>query len=129
MAAQVFTRHDLEAKIVQRTWEDEAFGMELISNPTAAFSKYLNMPAASLPRISVHREEPGSWHMVLPARPANPSELSEQELEKVAGGVTPYVFSAVATAASYAGGLISIPYVASQLVASNVVSENPNNSW
>jgi hypothetical protein len=87
MAAQVFTRHNLEAK---RCREDEGFRTEFTSNPSAAFTKYLNIPAADLPRISVHREEPGSWHMVLPAKPGNPSELSEQELERVAGGgVTP----------------------------------------
>jgi hypothetical protein len=101
MAAQVFTRHDLEAKIVRRSWEDEGFRMELTSNPSSAFAKYLNVPAANLPRISVHKEERGSWHMVLPAKPGNPSALSEQELEKVAGGVTPAV-SLVVTLVTYA---------------------------
>jgi hypothetical protein len=74
MAAQVFTRHDMEAKIVKRCWEDEGFRSEFTSNPSAAFSKHLNVPAASLPRISVHEEEPGSWHMVLPAKPTNVDE-------------------------------------------------------
>jgi hypothetical protein len=86
MAAQVFTRHDLEAQIVRRCREDEGFRMELTSNPSAAFTKYLNIPAVDLPRISVHEEAAGSWHMVLPARPGNLGALSEQELEKVAGG-------------------------------------------
>jgi hypothetical protein len=88
MAAQVFTRHDLEAKIVPRSWEDEGFRQEFTADPAVAFSKYLNIPAASLPRISVYQEEPGSWHIVLPAKTAHRSELSEQELEKVAGGTS-----------------------------------------
>jgi hypothetical protein len=86
---QTITRYDLEAQIVRRSWEDEAFRMEFTSNPSAAFTKYLNIPAASLPRISVHEEAAGSWHIVLPAKPTKVDELSEQELEKVAGGITP----------------------------------------
>jgi hypothetical protein len=34
----------------------------------------------------VHEEQAGSWHIVLPAKPANRGELSDEELEKVAGG-------------------------------------------
>jgi lactobin A/cerein 7B family class IIb bacteriocin len=37
----------------------------------------------------VHEEPAGSWHIVLPARPADAGELSEEDLEKVAGGTTP----------------------------------------
>jgi hypothetical protein len=48
--------------------------------------KYLRVPAASLPSISVHQEEPGSWYIVLPAKPANAAELTELDLEKIAGG-------------------------------------------
>jgi hypothetical protein len=85
---QTLTRHDLEAKIVKHCWEDEAFRKEFLGNPAGTFVKYWKVPAASLPRISVHQEEPGSWHIVLPAKPANTGELSERDLERVAGGVT-----------------------------------------
>jgi hypothetical protein len=80
------TRHDLEAKIVKRCWEDDEFRKEFIADPNGVFVNYLRIPAASLPKIAIHQETPGSWHIVLPAKPANPSELSEQDLEKVAGG-------------------------------------------
>ncbi len=90
------TRHDLEAKIVKRSWEDESFHKEFVADPAAAFVKYLEVPAASLPRIVVHEEAPGSWHIVLPAKPADTGELSEQELEAVAGGTaTPILTVAV----------------------------------
>jgi hypothetical protein len=87
MTESTLTRHDLEAKIVKRCWEDEAFRKEFTADPKGTFVKFLQIPAASLPSISVHQEESGSWHIVLPAKPANTSELSEPELEKVAGGV------------------------------------------
>jgi hypothetical protein len=82
----VFSRHDLEAKIVKRCWEDEGFRKEFTANPSGAFVKYLEVPATSLPKIVVHEDTAGSWHIVLPSRPANASELSEQDLETVAGG-------------------------------------------
>jgi hypothetical protein len=103
------TRHDLEAKIVKRCWEDEGFRKEFTADPAATFVKYLHSPASSLPRISVHEEELGSWHIVLPAKPANSSELSEEDLEKIAGGtsfVAPIsvVTTAVVTSAAVSDG-------------------------
>jgi hypothetical protein len=88
MASQYpqLTRHDLEAKIVKHSWEDEGFRREFLADPAGAFVKYLNVPAAALPKIAVHQEEPGSWHIVLPAKPVNTAELSEADLERIAGG-------------------------------------------
>jgi hypothetical protein len=81
-----FTRHDLEAKIVKRSWEDEAFRKEFTSDPAGAFTKYLDVPAGHLPKITISQEEPGTWHIVLPTKPGDASELSDTDLEKVAGG-------------------------------------------
>lgn len=89
------SRHDLEAKIVKRCWEDERFRKEFIANPAGTFTKYLRVPAASLPKIIVHEETPGSWHIVLSPKPVNTGELSDAELEKVAGGMTTVVCSGV----------------------------------
>ncbi len=92
----VLTRHDLEAKLVKRCWENEEFRQEFISDPAAAFAKYLEVPQAGLPKIVVHQEEAGSWHIVLPAKPVTTGELSDQDLERVSGGTTPAcVISAV----------------------------------
>jgi hypothetical protein len=103
---QTLTRHDLEAKIVKRCWEDEGFRKEFTADPAAAFVKYLEIPAASLPKISVHQEEPGSWHIVLPAKPADTNEISEQDLDRIAGAASGIIlqpnhfFTALAAAAS-----------------------------
>jgi hypothetical protein len=90
-AESMLTRHDLEAIIVKRCFEDEAFRWEFTFDPGKVLTQFFNVPAASLPKIIVHQEWPGSWHIVLPVKPVNVGELSEQELEKVAGGVTPTV--------------------------------------
>ena len=89
--AATLTRHDLEAKIVKRCWDDEGFRKEFTADPAGVFVKHLHVPAASLPKIVVHEETTGSWHIVLPAKPANTGELSEADLENVAGGTTPTV--------------------------------------
>jgi hypothetical protein len=104
-------RHDLEAKIVKRCWEDEAFRKEFTAGPAGSFVKYLGVSAASLPTIIVHQEAPRSWDIVLPAKPANANELSGEDLEKVAGGsaVTPSVFliaTAVVAVGSAAAGVV-----------------------
>jgi hypothetical protein len=79
------SRHDLEAKIVKRCWEDEGFRAEFTADPAGAFVKYLEVPAERLPKIAVHEEGAGTWHIVLPPPPRNIGELSEQDLETVAG--------------------------------------------
>jgi hypothetical protein len=87
-AGSTLTRHDLEAKIVKRCWEDEAFRKEFTADPAAAFTKYLAVPKDRLPKIVIHEVSAGSWHIVLPPKPAYAAELSEVDLERVAGGVS-----------------------------------------
>jgi hypothetical protein len=95
MAAQVFTRHDMEAKIVQRSWEDEGFRGELLADPIGAFCRHFDVPADRAPWIVVHEETPGSWHIVLPPKSANAGGLSDADLEKVAGGAPPVIAAIV----------------------------------
>jgi hypothetical protein len=105
--AAALTRHDLEAKIVKRCWEDEAFSKQFTADPAGAFVKYLEIPAASLPKIVIHEESAGSWHIVLPSRPPTTEELSAQQLEKVAGGAgeTPVALFVAATGGALSGAV------------------------
>jgi hypothetical protein len=107
--AQAMTRRDLEAKIVQRYREDEGFRREFTADPAGAFGKYLGMPPAGMPKISVHEETLGTWHIVLPTKPDETSQLSDQDLERVAGGTTPLTatVSLVAVSVGYAVPLVS----------------------
>src|ERR1700689_4086766 len=101
-AAPTLTRPDLEAKIVKRCWEDEAFRKEFTADPEGAFVKSLNVPAGSLPKIVAHEESPGSWYIVLREKPAHAVELSDAELEGVAGGISipvTFVSSMIGTSA------------------------------
>lgn len=102
---QAASRHDLEIKIIKRCWQNEAFGKEFTADPVAAFGKYLKLPAASLPKISVHQETAKSWHIVIPEKPANADELSERELEQIAGGGTPVAITVAVTIAGSIGSI------------------------
>ena len=106
-AASPISRHDLEAKLIKRCWENEAFRKEFLADPAACFAKYLSAPKAQLPKIVVHEEQPGRWHIVLPAKPAKIGELSDEELEKVAGGTdvgVTLIFSAMWVSAAASAG-------------------------
>jgi hypothetical protein len=81
------TRHNLEAKILKRCWQDEDFRREFTADPVATAVKYLDVSPASLPKIVIHEEPAGSWHIVLPPRPANADALRDQDLEQIAGGL------------------------------------------
>jgi hypothetical protein len=121
-AASTLTRHDLEAKIIKHCWEDEAFRKEFTADAAGTFVKYLEVPAADLPKIVIHEEPPGSWHIVLPPRPTNMGELSEQDLERVAGGFTPQSASLIAFIASVAAsGAASAGVTASAVVTKTEV--------
>jgi hypothetical protein len=135
-AGSTLTRHDLEAKIVKRCWEDEAFRKEFTADPAGAFTKYLEVPKDSLPKIVVHEEEPGSWHIALPPRPANIGELSEQDLEAVAGGDSVFCPIAGEEALQASAKLSLVSKVASGVsavvasgIGSLIVGQNIDTGW
>src|ERR1700748_1567460 len=85
------SRHDLEATIIKHCWDDPAFQKKFVADPKGTFVEYTGVAASNVPEIVVHEETPGSWHIVLPAKPASAQELSDADLEKVAGGTTPTI--------------------------------------
>ncbi len=79
------SRRDFEAEIIAKAWEDKNFKARLLANPKAIVEE---MSGESLPKemqVSVFEESPKKVCVVLPKNPDE--ELSEDELEQVAGGV------------------------------------------
>ena len=81
----------LYAEIVQKAWEDADFKKELIANPEATIEKLtgkkLNLPEGKDLVIRDQTDE-SVVYINIPAKPQMDAELSDAQLEMVAGGVS-----------------------------------------
>jgi len=70
-------------KVVARAWSDELFKKRLLANPVAVLKENgIEVPGKAA--IKIVEDSAKTIHLILPERPA---ELSEAELEQVAGGI------------------------------------------
>ncbi|MEH1770602.1 MAG: NHLP leader peptide family RiPP precursor [Nostoc sp.] len=84
---QAQTRQDIEARIIAKAWKDEAYKQELLTNPKAVIAREFGVEFPADVKVQVLEENPTSLHFVLPMSPvAIAQELSEEELEAIAGG-------------------------------------------
>ncbi|BAI74516.1 nitrile hydratase (plasmid) [Azospirillum sp. B510] len=82
------TRRDLEAKIVARAWSDDDFKAKFLADPKAMFEEHLGTKLPASLVMTAHEETADTIHFVIPAKPRiDLDELSDEDLEKVAGGV------------------------------------------
>ncbi|MEP0790641.1 NHLP leader peptide family RiPP precursor [Funiculus sociatus GB2-C1] len=79
------TRNELEAKLVAHAWQDEAFKQELVSNPEAAIERELGQKMPEGANVQVLEETGDTFYLIIPKKPGV-EELSEEQLEAVAGG-------------------------------------------
>lgn len=83
----------LESIIVARALKDEAFKQALLTNPATAkaeIEKELDSPLPEDLSINVVEETSNTAYIVLPYIPLGEG-MTEQELESVAGGISPLV--------------------------------------
>lgn len=80
-------RDDLSNQIVDRAARDPAFREELLRNPKRTVEQELGVSIPASIEIRVVEEAPSTLYLVLPSQPiAAGQELSDQDLEQVAGG-------------------------------------------
>ena len=98
------SRDAISAAIAEKAWKDEAFHKDVLANPNKVYEQFMGTPVPPGMTIKVLEDTPTTVHFVLPAKPANAGELSDAELEDVAGGVTPTVI-AVSAAGTFVSGI------------------------
>jgi hypothetical protein len=87
------TRRDMEAEIIARALKDEGFARELRADPKAVIEREVGTLPEGI-EIKVVEETPSTLYLVLPAHPSPGRQLSDEELERVAGaGVCGDAFS------------------------------------
>jgi hypothetical protein len=84
-------RTEMERRIIQRSIEDDAFRQQLLADPRAAVEQDLGTRLPEEVRVVAVEETADTIYLVLPsASPAGETgELSDQQLESVAGGWDP----------------------------------------
>ena len=82
-------RAEMERRIVQRSIEDESFRQQLLEDPKAAVEQELGSRLPEEVRVVAVEETADTIYLVLPSTSTaggEGGELSEQQLESVAGG-------------------------------------------
>jgi hypothetical protein len=86
-------RQQLQARLLEKAWKDAAFRRALTADPTGTLGRELGMTVPAGVRLTVLEESPTHRYLVLPAAPTRQEgELSDRELEAVAGGELPQTY-------------------------------------
>ena len=85
-------RAEVERRLVERSLQDDAFRQRLLADPKAAAEEELGIQLPAEVQIRVVEETADTIYLALPtASPAGEGgELSDRELEEVAGGTGAY---------------------------------------
>ena len=87
MRGQAIERDNVQAQIVAKALNDGNFKRSLLSNPRAVIGREMGFELPADLKIHVVEETPNALYVVLPhSAGAAGSELSDAELEAVAGG-------------------------------------------
>ena len=90
---------ELIQSVLARSATDRAFRERLVATPRAALAEFLGKPESELPDVNVaFVENTGDATIVLPDVVDTNAELSETELEAVAGGSEPVSTTIIACA-------------------------------
>jgi hypothetical protein len=84
--AQATTRRDLETALIEKCWKDPEFKKQVVSDPRGMLEKHTGQKLPPQVNIFIHEEDANTLHFSIPPAPANLNELSDEDLERVAGG-------------------------------------------
>lgn len=102
VAARTEKSEETLKALLARSATDMTFRQKLLTNPRAAVAEFQGKPVDDVPDARItFIENQGDGTIVLPAFVGNAAELSEHDLEAVAGGTDPLslvIVTVVATA-------------------------------
>lgn len=90
-------RRDLENALIQKCWKDQDFRQQVINDPKGMLERHLGQKLPPQLQIVVHEEDSNALHFTRPPAPQNLAELSDDDLEKVAGGTDVIIGTAILT--------------------------------
>jgi|SRR3954465_7679794 len=104
------TRRDLETRLIERAWKDPEFRKQVVSDPKGMLEKQLGRSLPEKLKIHIHEEDANTLHFSVPTPPANTAELSDEDLEKVAGGteIAIMAFTTVALGVTISAGVTKV---------------------
>jgi len=114
------TKHDIETRLIEKCWKEPEFRKQVLADPKGAFERQFGRPLPADLKIIIHEDSANTINLALPPAPVNVQELSEDELEKVAGG-TEFIGSVIV--GTIMAGLLSAGVVGGA-AAGTVVQEH-----
>jgi hypothetical protein len=93
----VISRRELETALIEKCWKDPEFKKAVVSDPKAMLERQTGQKLPPQVKIYVHEEDANTLHLSIPPAPSNLAELSDEDLEKVAGGTDVIITAAAVT--------------------------------
>jgi len=98
MEPQALTRRELETALIQKCWKDSEFRKAVVSDAKKMLERQTGQKLPRQLKIFIHEEDANTLHLTIPPVPGNVTELSDADLEKVAGGTDVVVTMGAITA-------------------------------
>jgi hypothetical protein len=115
MASAATARLDLETALIKKCWQDSTFQKEVVADPKGTWEKATSQKLPDNVKIFVHVEDQNTVHLSIPPAPKKIDELSDDELERVAGGTEIAVgFLIIMTVATAVGAAAGYEYTANK---------------
>ena len=76
----------MTTRLIEKCWKDPDFKKEVVADPKGLFEKYTGQKLPENVKIFIHEEDANTLHFSIPPAPTNSAELTDEELDKVAGG-------------------------------------------
>jgi hypothetical protein len=86
---KTLSRRELNDLVVRKAMDDPKYREQLIQDPKTALSKLLGWQLPANVTVKAVQEAADTYYVVVPHVPGEDTELSDTELERVAGGWKP----------------------------------------